>query len=87
MQDNELKAELFNQYNNEAPNKIAYILIIAQILLTVKGVTGDAYLGGGISADGAEWSIASGERMATNEDLDPVDVKVNGDGTYCFSNI
>ena len=87
MQDNELKAELFNQYNDKAPNKLAvYPDYRLDITFTVKGVTGDAYLGGGISEGGAEWSYTFwGKDGEISEGLESVDTTVDADGTFTVS--
>ena len=79
----ELKAELFNIYNAEAPNALkAFPTYRIDVTFTIKGATGTAYLGGGLN----NWAINFwGEDGDTDEDVDTVDVKVDGDGTYTVS--
>ena len=79
----ELKAELFNIYNAEAPNALkAFPTYRIDVTFTIKGLTGSAYLGGGLN----NWAINFwGEEGGVDEDLESVEVTIDGDGTYTVS--
>lgn len=78
----ELKAELFNIYNADAPNALkAFPTYRIDVTFTVKGLTGSAYLGGGLN----DWAINFWGKDNKDEDVESIEVDIDGDGTYTVS--